>query len=456
MLIARAYKTELDPTRKQVAMFARCCGAVRWVYNRALERRKEAYQAEKKTIRATGLNRELTAWKSEQAWLYELPNCALQEAFRDLDSAFRHFFRRVKQGGQKPGYPRFKARGRDPGHFTLRGPLVIEDKSARLPWARGQDLGTVRLKERGYLPQGRFLNHVRGIPKAEQPRAQMVNGVRVLSATISERAGRWFISLQVEQEVDDVSQPQGEPVGVDLGLHNLAVCSDGTRFDNPRALVRMERKLRRLQRQLTRRHCVKTQDNQFRGTRRHKVHPNACNIKLPGEPLSENAKKTRERIAQLHYRIACVRRDAAHQATHRIVEHKRPKTIVVEDLNVAGMMQNRRLARAIADAGMSEVKRQITYKAGWTGSEVLKADRFFPSSKTCPECGVVKSVLRLSERTYCCVECGYREDRDLTAAVNLAALAGKRSDSINACGGDGSGPAVWPGETNPAEAGTRA
>jgi putative transposase len=448
-IIRRAYKTELDPNREQRRMLARCCGAVRWVYNRALARRRELYETEGATARPRTLNRELTLWKQEESWLYEVPNCALQEAFRDLDAAFQHFLRRVKQGGEKPGYPRFRARGRDPGRFTLRGSIAVEHGHIKLPWVRGHTLGRMRLKERGYLPQGRFVNHVAGVPSDQQVRAQFVNGVRVLSATVSERAGRWFVSLQVEQEAETAT-PKGAPLGVDLGIGQLAVCSDGTAFDNPKALSKLERKLRRLQKEFGRRHApIHRQpgeaDEHYR--RRREQWSKSRNLKRPGEPLSANAKRTADKVARLHYRIACVRRNAAHQATHRIVQHREPSQLVIEDLNVAGMLQNRRLSKALSDAGMREVRRQLEYKADWNGTEVIHADRWFPSTKHCPRCGSVKAAMSLSERLYRCEHCGFEVGRDLGAALSLLSLAAKPADSLNACGEGGS-------QGSPGEAGS--
>lgn len=294
--------------------------------------------------------------------MYEVSKCAPQEALRDLDRAFEHFFRR--------------------------------EDSVQLP-----RLGRLRLKERGYLP---------------------TTGVRILSATVSERAGRWFVSIQVEEEIPDPASAQGEPIGVDLGIKALATCSDGVTYENPKALRQAQKKLRRLQRQLSR---------QKKGGR--------------------NREKTRRKIAQLHYRIANVRCDALHQATGGIMARtkpdvERPRVVVIEDLNVSGMLQNHHLARAISDVGMCEFSRQVMYKAVWGGSEVIVADRWYPSSKRCSACGAIKDELELSERVYECDRCGLAVDRDLNAARNLAQLATTKSTASsaesNACGEDVSLP----------------
>jgi putative transposase len=245
-----------------------------------------------------------------------------------------------------------------------------------------------------------------------------------LSATVSERAGRWFVSIQVEEEIPAPTPARGEPLGVDRGVKALAMRSDGIRYENAKALDRELKKLRRLQRKLARQ-----------------------------EKGSRNREKTRRRIARLHYRTANVRRDTVHKATSDIVaktkpDIQRPRAIGIEKLNVSGMLQNHCLARAIADVGMYEFDRQVRYKADWSGSEVVAADRWYPSSKRCSECGEVKDDLDLSERVYVCDRCGLVMDRDLNAARNLAQLAttrqGSSKSTVSSTGSDACGEDVRP------------
>lgn len=379
MKVVRGYKTELDLNDGQRTACAKHAGAARYAYNWGLRRKIDAYEATGKSPTAIGLHRELNALKkTELAWMYEVSKCAPQEALRNLDRAFANFFRRVKQKKQgrlsgPVGFPRFKSRKAGLGSFRLTGSIHVFEDSVQLP-----RLGRLRLKERGYLPG---------------------SGVKVLSATVSERAGRWFVSLQVEEEVADPTPAQGESLGVDLGVKTLAMRSDGISYENPKALDRAQKKLRRIQRKLAR---------QQKGSR--------------------NREKTRRQIARLHYRIANIRRDTLHKATSDIVaktkpDTERPRTVVLEHLNVSGMMQNHCLARAIADVGMYEFGRQTRYKATWSGSEVMQADQWYPSSKRCSGCGEVKEELDLSERVYKCDCCGLVIDRDLNAARNLAQLA---------------------------------
>jgi putative transposase len=407
MRIIRGYKTELDLNNRQRTACAKHAGAARYAYNWGLRRKIDAYEATGKSPTAIDLHRELNALKkTELGWMYEVSKCAPQEALRNLDQAFNHFFRRVKQKKQGKlkgavGFPRFKSRKRGRGSFRLTGSIHVFPDRIQLP-----RLGQLRLKERGYLP---------------------TTGVHILSATVSERAGRWFVSIQVEEEVPAPPPAKGAPIGVDRGIKTLATRSDGIVYENPSALNKAQRKLRRLQRQLSR---------QQKGS---------C-----------NREKTRRRIARLHYRIANLRRDTLHQATSDIVaktkpDTARPRAVVLEDLNVNGMLQNHRLARAIADVGMSEFGRQVQYKTTWSGSQVVVADRWFPSSKRCSGCGAIKDKLDLSERTYECNCCGARLDRDLNAARNLAQLAPDRPNSpqvslstASSAGSNACGEAVRP------------
>jgi putative transposase len=386
MLVPRAYKTELKLNNRERTLLAGCAGAARFAYNWGLRQKIDAYAATGKSPSYYELHRQLNQLKkSELSWMYHYSKTIPQEALRDLDRAFQNFFRRVKQG-EKPGFPRFKSRKRGLGSFRLWGSIQVEARRIKLP-----RLGWLRLYEAGYLPTA---------------------GVKVLSATVSERAGRWYLSLQVEEELPE-RQATGEPVGVDLGIHTLAVCSAGQTYANPRALNRAARRLARCQRDLSRR-----------------------------QPGSRNRARTKARLARLHQRIAHLRQNAIHQVTASIVaktkpDDERPSVIVLEDLNVVGMMQNHKLARAIGDVGLGEFSRQISYKCAWYGTPLQRADRWYPSSKQCSGCGQVKERLLLSERVYRCDTCGLELDRDLNAARNLMQLVKQTTASSagsEACG----------------------
>jgi putative transposase len=308
--------------------------------------------------------------------MYEVSKCAPQEALRDLDKAFAHFFRRVKekQAGKKVkvGFPCFKSRKTGLGGFRLTGAIRVHEKSIQLP-----RLGLLRLKERGYLPGG---------------------AVHILSATVSEKAGRWFVSLQVEMDIPDPVDVDEKPAaGVDLGINCMAQVSDGTYFENPRALKRALTRLKRIQRVVSRR-----------------------------QKGSANRQKAARQLAKVHFRVANIRKDALHQATTFLTTLAPParagetkSAIVLENLNVSGMLKNHHLAQAIADVGMYEFRRQLQYKGNWYGCEVLLADRFYPSTRRCSRCGQLKPAMELSEREYRCEHCGLALHRDLNAALNL-------------------------------------
>lgn len=386
MLIQRAYKTELDLTQAQTILAYRSAGTARFAYNWGLAKRKahrEAWEALPEEQRGTYKGLSLYELKKEWnrvkpvefPWASEVSTYCMQSAMADLEKAFQNFFRRVKQGG-KPGFPRFKSKKKGIGGFRLYGCIHAQSGHIQLP-----TFGLVKLKEKGYLP---------------------TEGVKILAASISERAGRWYVSLQVEMEIPEAEAAPGT-VGVDLGIKHLATLSDGTQIPNPRALPRAQRKLKRLQRAVSR--------------------------KKKG---SANRKKAIRRLAKAHARVANIRTNAIHQATHAIT--KRYGTVVVEDLNVRGMVRNHALAGSISDAGFREFRRQLEYKAGWRGGRVIVADRFSPSSKTCSHCGVRREELKLAERVFHCPDCGHVQDRDLNAARNLLSLAGKAPERLNACG----------------------
>jgi putative transposase len=344
--------------------------------------------------------------QSEAPWLYEVSAHIGQSALKDLNVAFERFFKGLAGDGPKAGCPRFKRKGeRDTARLYE---VTLEARHLRMA-----NIGRVRLKgtctERGF--EG-----------------------RVLSATISRRADRWFVSLAVEREREIVlPRPVAKPsdvVGVDLGLEAAAVIHDGTeaRVVAPQqALRRNLVKLRRLDRQLARK-----------------------------QKGSANREKAKLRRARLHYSISCQRQDMLHQLSSSLARTK--SVIVLEDLHVRGMQRNRHLALSVSDAGMGELRRQLTYKSEWYGSTLVFADRFFPSSKLCSVCGVIKDTLGLNERVYNCDVCGLSLDRDENAALNLRrlALAGTTGGLPGryACGEEGSDARISERETGLSEAGS--
>ncbi|KKM96524.1 hypothetical protein LCGC14_1177200 [marine sediment metagenome] len=375
MKIHRAHKIQLQPNQHQAGYFAKACGVARFAYNWGLSEWRRQYEAGESPNRYV-LNKQFNLVKRQEfPFVLDVTKWAPAQAIIDLDRAFKNFFRRVKQG-KKPGYPRFKRRGIQDSFYIAGERLRLKDKLVRIP-----KLGWVRMTEPLRL-QG-----------------------KIMSATVSKTADRWFCSIQVELEIPE-PKADGSTIGVDVGIKQLVTTSDGRTFTNPRALQKAQRRLRLLQKAVSR--------------------------KSKG---SRNRHKTVLRLQQRHYRAACIRSDAIHKATAAIT--KGVGRIVLEDLNIEGLLQNHRIAKALGDAALGELHRQIIYKAEQRGVEIVVADRFYPSSKTCSGCGAVKDVLTLGERIYICEACGLEIDRDLNAAINLKQLAGGSSATACCLGSSG-------------------
>ena len=364
MIINKAYKTELHPNNKQRNALARSAGCARFAFNWGLAQRIELYKSDKKSTTAFNQHKDLCKLKEEKfPWMYESTKCAPQEALRDLDKAFKNFFRGIKSG-QKIGFPKFKSKHRGKDSFRIStGAVYVTGSSIKLPLINAP----IRLKEKNYIP---------------------VKDIKFNSYSISKEADRWFISVQCEENLPDPTQKPEEIIGVDLGIKTLATISDGTTYDNPKNLNKLERSLKRQQREVSRR--------------------------------KKGSSKRRESVKVLqvkHKKISNCRKDVIHKMTSSLVKTK-PKIIVIEDLAVKNMLKNHKLSKALSDVAFGEIRRQLTYKSLWYGSEVLVADRFFPSSKLCSKCGQVKEDLTLKDRIYEC-GCGNIIDRDLNAALNL-------------------------------------
>jgi putative transposase len=365
----RAYKTELAQNNKQITQFMQSAGTARFIFNWALADRIERHKQGLTTNKFEQKRRFNALKKEVYPWIYDVAYTVLEQEFDNCDLAFTNFFRRIKKGDKQVGYPKFKSKKNGIGKFTLRGCITVESNRIKLP-----KIGWIRLKEDNYLP---------------------IKDVKVLFANISERAGHWFVSLQVDtQKVITPLKLTDDIIGVDLGIKVLATCSNGKIFENPKSLAKSEKRLSHVQRELSRR-----------------------------QKGSKNRTKTKKKIAKLHYRISNIRRYALNEVSNYLTVKAKPKVIVLENLNVKGMQQNKHLSKAISDASFSELRRQVEYKANWYGEKILIADRFYPSSKTCSECGSVKPLLKLSERTFVCESCGAVMDRDFNASLNLASLA---------------------------------
>src|SRR3989475_1960689 len=329
----RGYRTELALNDEQRTACLKHAGVARFAYNWGLARSVEAYRETSKRPTAIALHRDLNKLKhTDYPWMYDVSKCAPQEALRDLDKAYKHFFRRVelkKQGKWKGklGFPKMKKKSKAIGSFRLTGSIKVFSDAVQLP-----RLGRLRLHEHEFIPVD----------------------AKVLSATVSEQAGRWFVSIQVEEEQEKPPSTATTAIGVDLGIKLLATCSDGMTFENPRALMHAQKRLRRLERQKSRR---------TKG--------------------GKNRKKTCRTLAKQHARVANIRKDAAHKLTCYL--SKNHALVAIEDLHVAGMLKNHRLAQAVSDCNFGEIRRQLEYKAEWHGAHLVAIDRFYPSSKTCSD-----------------------------------------------------------------------
>lgn len=366
MKVRRAWRFELDPSNSVHTLLAKHAGTARFAWNWSLKRRIERFETQggkEKFTNAIEEHRELNLLKpSEFPWMYEVSKCAPQEALRDLDRAFRAFWSRRKEG---VGFPKFKKKFRSKDSFRLTGSIKVQDRYVKLP-----RLGTIRLKER-------VSGRVRG---------------EILSATVSRVADRWFVSLTTYENHPDPTPNEGFAVGVDLGIKTFAVCSDGKKIESPKALQRAQAVLRRAQQA----HSRKTKG-------------------------SRNRRKSAQKIAKIHMRVANVRRDFLHKVTTELAKTK--SIVVIEDLNVKGMIKNHCLSSKIMDAGWGEFRRQLVYKTEWYGSKLVVADRWYPSSKRCSDCGFTLKKLALSEREWVCHQCGVTHDRDENASINLENLA---------------------------------
>ncbi|TVZ00318.1 transposase [Trebonia kvetii] len=394
MVIVQAYRFALDPTRGQERALRSHAGAARFAWNWALAACLERYRAERRWYSGAELHRRWNQVKKADpalAWWEQNSKCAYQEAFRDLDRALREFTRSNKgeRPGRRLGFPRFKKRGRCRDSFRLTGTLRCGRGTVTLP-----RLGVIRTHE-----------------STRKLARRLEDGTaRILSATVSRTAQRWFVSftVEVDRAVPDRHPRPGSAIGIDLGVKALLTGADDTgtviTVPGPRPLRAGLRRLRR-----------------------------AARAHARTKPGSAGRREAAARLARLHARVANLRADALHKATTMLAA--RYETVVAEDLNVAGMTRNRRLARAVADQGFGTARRMLAYKTAWQGGTLVLADRWFPSSKTCSGCGTVKAKLALAERIYRCDGCGLVLDRDVNAARNLLSLAASGAERRNAGGG---------------------
>lgn len=382
----RAHRIRLNPTEEQEQYFWQCAGVARFTWNWALAEYNAALErGEKPNVMA--LKKRFNRLRKEEGFapfVAEVQSYAHQYAFQDLQTAINQYFRNAKakrlpsSKGKKPrkdgrphGWPRFKAR----------------DKT--VPSAGFANIGITA--------DGHWIK-LSKCPKPVNMAEPLRFDGKLMSGRISYTGGHWYISLQVEMDDPDQTADMSSVVGVDMGVKYRAVTSDGVIYDNPKSLSVNLRKLRKLQRSLSRmRDAAKTDGRKL------------------GE--SKNYQKRKREIAKLHARIADIRREHAHEMTTELVREY--GIVGVEDLNINGMVKNRRLSRAVMDAGMYQVRTQLDYKLKTTGGELIVVDRWYASSKTCNACGEKVDALPLSIRQWACPNCGAEHDRDGNAAKNI-------------------------------------
>ncbi len=365
----KTFKVELVPNKKQQSLLYQSAGTARWAYNWALGQEQDHYAQTKQFLFDGALRKQLTQLKQTPtyAWLYHYSNNITKQAIKDCSIALKNFFKGNAE------FPTFKPKHKTkPSFYHDPGKLKVTATHVQL-----EKIGNVRLKESGRIPVD--------VPY-QNPR-------------ITYDSGHWHISVAVDVEYSHLEESV-PPIGIDLGVKDLAIVSDGQVFKNinkTRKMKKLEKRKKRLQRRASRHYSKEV------GTR--------CKKSRGLQKLEQEVRSVNKKIRDQHTQHI-------HQMTSKLVKAK-PALIVIEDLNVSGMLKNHRLAKAIQNNRLSEVRRQLEYKCNWYGVKLVVADRFYPSSKLCSACGHKKADLKLSDRVYRCTECGNVMDRDLNAAINL-------------------------------------
>ncbi|QAT41610.1 transposase [Clostridium sp. JN-9] len=377
----RAYKTEIKPTKEQITKIHQTIGVSRFVYNFYIAHNKEVYEKEKRFVSGMDfskwLNNEYIPNNKDKVWIKEVSSKSVKQAIMNGEKAFKKFFK------GEAGFPKFKKKKNQDvkAYFPKNNETdwTIERHRIKIP-----TLGWIRLKEYGYIP---------------------ANG-RITSGTVSQKADRYYVSVLVEEDIKINNKRCSEGIGVDLGLKDFAICSDGLTKKNinkTKTVKKVEKKLKREQRKLSR----KYESLKLR------------NKKEKGEAAHQNIQKQMVKVQKLHQRLTNIRTDYINKTVSELIKQK-PSFITIEDLNIKGMMKNRHLAKAVAQQKFYEFRTKLISKSKQNGIEVRIVDRFYPSSKTCSCCGNIKEDLKLSDRVYKCDNCNTSIDRDLNASINLA------------------------------------
>ena len=373
----KSFKTEINPTEEQKARIRRTIGTCRYVYNFYLGHNKALHDNGEKFMTGKSfslwLNNEYIPDNPDKTWIREVYSKAVKKSIEDGCTAFTRFFK------HQSDFPKFKKKGKSDVkmYFVRNNPKDCQCERHRL---KIPTLGWVRIKEKGYIPTTK-------------------DGYMIRSGTVSVKAGRFYVSVLVEIPDINIDNNSNEGIGIDLGLKDLAIVSNGKTYRNinkSAGLKKLEKQLIREQRSLSRKYE---------------------NLKKGESTQRANIQKQKLKVQKLHHKMDNIRTDHINKTIAEIVKTK-PSYITIEDLNVKGMMKNRCLSKAVASQKFYEFRTRLKAKCDENGIELRVADRFYPSSKTCHHCGSVRKNLKLSDRIYRC-ECGYIADRDLNAALNL-------------------------------------
>lgn len=382
--LLKSYKTEINPTSEQKQAINRTIGVCRFIYNFYLAHNQEVYESEKRFVSGMNfskwLNNEFIPNNSEFSWIKDVSSKSVKQSIMNAERALKSFFK------GKSKFPKFKKKNKS----NVKMYFVKTDAKAIISCERHRikipTLGWVMLKEKGYIPTN--------------PNTHIIK-----SGTVSCKAGRYYVSVLVEQEETTKLNLSGFGIGIDLGLKDFAICSSGKIYKNINKgsqIRKLEKKLKREQRSLSRKYESYKKRNKI----------------LKGGATRQNIRKQKLKVQKFHQRLYNIRTDYVNKVISDLAKTK-PMWITIEDLNVSGMMKNRHLSKSIAQQKFFEFRVKLLAKCNEYGIELRVADRFYPSSKTCHKCGCIKSDLKLSDRIYTCSECGYTADRDFNASLNL-------------------------------------
>lgn len=371
----KAYKYRIKPNKEQIEMFEKHFGSVRFVYNWGLEQKTKVYQQTGETILHNKLVTSLPELKEKNPWLKNVNSQAIQSSLRNLDNAYTRFFR------EKKGFPKFKSKYNPKQSFQCPQNCSVDFDKSILNIPKVRNIKTIFHRK--------FDGEIKTVTISRVP------------------SGKYFVSILVEDGKEFPFKPKlerNDAVGIDVGLKDFVIMSDGDRVSNPKYLRKSERKLAKLQKRLSKK-----------------------------QKRSNNRNKQKQKVAKTHEKIANQRKDFLHKTSYEIV-HKNQGTICMEDLCIKGMIKNRRLAKSISDAGWGMFNTFLKYKSEWYGKNLLDIGRFEPSSKMCSSCGAIKSDLKLSDREWICSKCETKHDRDINASINIRNMAFTNQNLVRCIG----------------------